>query len=73
MVTAALPQLQVNGQFRRRMGRKRYFYRQIKEVRRENAPHKDIKGNVLVINLLFLDIYPSANIDVLYNLQSGVL
>lgn len=61
MVTAMFPQLQVNGQLQRRMGGKHYFYRQIKEARRVNAPHKkiheDLKGNVLVIILLFLDIF----------------
>lgn len=58
-------------------GRKHYFYRQMKEARRVSAPHTKhtgtLKGNVLVISLLFLDISPSADMDVLFRLQSGVL
>lgn len=53
------------------------FYRQIKEARRVNTPHekthKALKGDVLVINLLFLDISPLANMEVLFSPQSGVL
>lgn len=54
-----------------------YFYRQIKEAKRVYTPHKhthkNLKGNVVVISLLFLDISQSANMDALLRLQSRVL